>query len=612
LPVLARFGRRSAIRVKEFLTGMKADKLLLLSVLIGACLAMVSAARLLAIPYEIDYGEGAMLQGALSIRHSQPLYANPFAFPVVLHMYGPVAYAAVACFLPGGTVSFAVSRALIVACSVVLSLLLSYILRHMTGSWRVGLAFGLLLLTLPAFRFWLYLVRADVIGVVLSVMGVAVYTAKPKIWFCSIPFFGLAIFCKYTLIAAPLAVFTHLILNRQWKRGMGFAAALGFLGSLAFAALQITSGGWFTFHMFSTHPGGYSVLQFFALAGLVWGSAPVVTALALWYVAQDFRGRGRSFAAIYFAASCVTAVSAGKLGSTTNHFLEWMVASCLCSGLAYSLLAAKYPTRVAPITVLLGVSILVAVIVQNRPHQQPTTGLTECGKAYQYVRDSPSSRILSESLSPLLMAGKPILVSDPFAYSQLVEHGGWPDRKVEQLVKQRYFGLIILGTDPSQMKLRGSDAWSEWFSDAVTENYRTVARFSCRGAAVMLEPISPSQDQPKAAGASELGPALMTTDPRVLGRQPSSDHRELRTDRFLAQHLRNSHKLISLGFAFRDDPVCSDHGLRTIGAHSRVTAIMQQDDTPAANPAGNSGHNRLSLRRAPVVAGNVPHHWLQT
>ena len=485
---------------------MKADRLLLFSVLAGACLAVLSAARLVAIPYEIDYGEGCILQGALCIRHALPLYPNPFAFPVVLHMYGPAAYAAVALALPGGAASFPPGRALILVCCVALSVLLSYILWRMTGSWRVGLAFGTLFLALPALRFWLYLLRADVIGIVLCIMGVALYLRNARLCYWSAPLFGLAVFCKYTLIAAPLAVFMHLILNRQWKRGLGSAATLGFLCSLAFAAAQIRTGGYFAFHMFSTHPDRYSLLQFFALAGLVWASAPVVTGLALWYVVQDFRGRGRSFAAIYFVTSSITALSAGKLGSTTNHFLEWMVASCLCAGLAYSLLASKYPTRVAPVTVLLSVSVLAGVVVQNRSNQQPTAELTECGKAYQYVRDSSSSRILSESLSPVLKAGKPILLSDPFEYSQFVKRGWWRDRTIEQLVNQKYFDLIVLSSDPSQMKLRGSVAWSEWFVDAVNQNYRTVARFTCRSAAVMLEPIQPDQGQSSSSGVPDAEP----------------------------------------------------------------------------------------------------------
>src|SRR5438309_4577669 len=171
-----------------------AEKLLLGSTVLAAMLAIFWSAPLIFSPYQIDYGEGLMLEGAMRILHSQPLYPNPSAFPVVLHVYGPVAYAATASVLPAGVASFPPGRLLILVCSFVLSLLIGTILRRLTDSWWVGLSFGFLLLTLPAFRFWLYLLRADVIGVVLSTLGVTLYLSSEKRWYWSIPFFGLALF----------------------------------------------------------------------------------------------------------------------------------------------------------------------------------------------------------------------------------------------------------------------------------------------------------------------------------------------------------------------------------------------------------------------------------
>jgi len=259
--------------------------------------------------------------------------------------------------------------------------------------------------------------------------------------------------------------------------------------ALAFAVLQVQSGGWFAFHMFSTHPDPYSLMQFFTLAALVLASAPVVTALAAWYAARDFHGREWGFPPIYLVVSSVTALTAGKLGSTTNHFAEWMVACCMCAGLGYSLLLSKHAARAAPVTVLLGVSILVGIIEQDRPSLQPSHDLVECGSAYAYVRDSSSSQVLSESLGPLLAAGKPILVSDPFEYDQFIKRGLWPDRRLEELVNQRYFGLIVMSYDPAEIKTDASERWLGTIATTIHRNYRTVARFDCRDARVVLEPV---------------------------------------------------------------------------------------------------------------------------
>jgi hypothetical protein len=477
---------------KPILSLPSAEKLLLGSTVLAAMLAIFWSAPLIFSPYQIDYGEGLMLEGAMRILHSQPLYPNPFVFPVVLHVYGPVAYAATASVLPAGVASFPSGRLLVLVCSFVLSLLIGTILRRLTDSWWVGLSFGFLLLTLPAFRFWLYLLRADVIGVVFSTFGITLYLSSEKRCYWSIPFFGLALFCKYTLLAAPAAVFIHLMLTRKFRRGAAFGLGLGAISMLAFMILQSRTDDWFAFHMFSTHPDRYSLMQFFALGALVWASAPVVTVLAAWYVTMDLCGGGRSFAPIYFAASTLTSLTAGKLGSTTNHFIEWMVACCICAGLGYSWWQTKYPAKALPMTILMCASVLVGVLVQDRPSLQPSSELVGCGAAYNYVNDKSSSRVLSESLGPLLLAGKPILVSDPFVYGQLVKHRLWPDRQVENLLNKRYFGLIVTSYDPFQFDARKPDMWPAPLVDAIARNYRTVDRFTCRDAGVMLEPVVPS------------------------------------------------------------------------------------------------------------------------
>ncbi len=473
---------------------MKAEKLLLLCVVLGASWVILRSIPLFLNPYQIDYGEGLMMEGALRLHHSQPLYPNPFTFPVVLHVYGPVAYAMAASVLPIGAASFPAGRLLILACSIAVSLLLATILHRLTGSWWIGLSFGFLLLTLPAFRFWLYLLRADVIGIAFSMAGVALYLfANNKTdnrWYWSILFFGIALFCKYSLLAAPVAVFVHLLVSRRLKPGIAYVAGLSAACALALAGLQFRTGGWFAFHQFSTHPDRYSLLQFFALAALVLASAPVSTALAAWYAVQDFRAGSPGFPSIYLAVSSLTALTAGKLGSTTNHFSEWMVACCLCAGLGYSRVLSKYARGAMPVTALLSASVLAGILMQNRTTRQPAESLAECGRAYRYVTDSPASRVLSENLGPLLVAGKSVTISDPFVYGQLVKHGRWPDHQIEDLLNRRYFDLVVMSDDPSQMKAQASDVWPDSLVNAMDHNYRVVDRFECRDARVMLEPVA--------------------------------------------------------------------------------------------------------------------------
>jgi hypothetical protein len=144
-----------------------------------------------------------------------------------------------------------------------------------------------------------------------------------------------------------------------------------------------------------------------------------------------------------------------------------------------------------PLTVVLSISILAGVIAQNRPSLQSSRDLAECNQAYLYVKNSPSTRILSESLGPLLVAGKPVLVSDPFVFGQLIQHGLWPNKQPEELIEDRYFDLILTSREPSHAGPSDSTFWPESLRTAIDRNYQITNRFACRDANIVLEPIAP-------------------------------------------------------------------------------------------------------------------------
>src|SRR5260370_24569391 len=140
---------------------------------------------------------------------------------------------------------------------------------------------------------------------------------------------------------------------------------------------------------------------------------------------------------------------------------------------------------------MLSVAPLVGVAAEDRANVQPSREMTECGAAYRYVGDSTSSRILSENLGPLLGAGKPILVSDPFVYDQFLKHGLWPDSQVENLLRNRYFDLIVMTYNPSQARAGGVDTWLPPLASVIVQNYKVVRQSDCRDAGIILQPIPP-------------------------------------------------------------------------------------------------------------------------
>jgi hypothetical protein len=68
---------------------------------------------------------------------------------------------------------------------------------------------------------------------------------------------------------------------------------------------------------------------------------------------------------------------------------------------------------------------------------------TMTNRVRRTTRPCRLEQILSESPGPVLAAGKPVLVTDPFEYGQLVKHDAWPDPRLEQFLNEKYFGLIV-------------------------------------------------------------------------------------------------------------------------------------------------------------------------
>jgi hypothetical protein len=346
----------------------------------------------------------------------------------------------------------------------------------------------LTLIAIPAFRFWAYLLRADLIGIAISLSGLALFATRPRYKHWSLLFFAAAIFCKFTLLAAPLAALCYLAITRQIKESARFAAFLALAVGGAFAILQTRTGGGFAFHMFSTHADPYSFAKFAALAAITWFSAPLITGLAMFHLGRSIRSAKPDVAVLYFLTSSITSLSAGKLGATTNHFLEWMVAACWCAGMGYGAVKQQYPRRLLPITLALVLSTAVGVFVQNRPAQQPYSELTECSKIYDYVARAQSSRILSQSLGPLLLAHKPVLLTDLFAYNHLVQHHLWSDDALVRLLDEKYFAAILTTVDPQRVGADARIMWPPTLLDAISRHYHVAKRFNCRDSSLILEP----------------------------------------------------------------------------------------------------------------------------
>jgi hypothetical protein len=324
-------------------------------------------------------------------------------------------------------------------------------------------------------------------GVALSLAGLYLYSRFRDQWYLSIPFFLAAIFCKYTFVAAPSACFVDLLFRKRKKPAAGFAGSLVLLSGLAFLALQSTTGGGYAFDTLASHADPFTFGRALTLLQLSLQQYPLLFVLGFGLALQDLRKRVATLPSLYLAFSTLTLISAGKFGSDTNYLLEWTAILCLCGGLSYH--ALRRQAAEATALLLVPAVLTVFILVTLRP---PFTypGHAKCQDAYAYVKHHPGRRILAEDVGAVVMAGKPVQLSDPFIWGWLVRRGGWSDAELQSLVRARAFDLVILnGPIGWQKEIGEISRWPLPFLDALQQNYRPTRVFACQDAGIAYEPV---------------------------------------------------------------------------------------------------------------------------
>jgi hypothetical protein len=340
-------------------------------------------------------------------------------------------------------------------------------------------------------------------GLAFSLTGLYLF-AKRRRWYLSVPFFIAGFFCKFTLLAAPFACLVYALSKREWRKALEFGVCLAIPSALLLLLLQLETGGWFVFHTISAsagHPHSFlGGLERFR-SQLMLDIPLLVAAVALIYYLV--LRKAVSLPAFYISASALTTLAAvGKLGASSNYFLEWEAALCLSAGCGYAFLRRLFLKPGTRPAVLFGLLASLALANTRSPQVDevprpawvpgpPALTLSGCGLAYEYVKSYRGGPILSENVGALVMAGKPPIVFEPFLWTREVLSHGWPDTRVVNLIRSREIQLIILSNDLEIMRRDPKqERWPPSVLDAIEENYKLTRIFDCVDSSFAYEPKS--------------------------------------------------------------------------------------------------------------------------
>lgn len=397
--------------------------------------------------------------------------------------------------------------------------------RAATGDSRAAWIGALMAAASPIVYFWGALLRVDMLASALGLIGLWAAT-RARGWrvLWSLPFLLAALYTRQSSIEASLAIAVGLWLGSradETNRRSGIPQALAFAGvwvlgaGAILALIQFQTGG-----EFWRHTVVYTRTQFYPeriLSAAEWilPSHALMLLIALLALPRAFSEPRRRMLAVFFAASFLTSLLAGKVGSDLNYFLNLVAASaCLCGCFAADLLKAARSARAQAVWALVAFMLIPAMLAQSGL-LEGDRGFSFTPRAEDYQAGSRivetlggvNGPILSEDEGFCLLAGHDV-VYNPFIMSELAREGIWDESPFVHAIEDQVFDIIMLRfdvDDPGHDDRPGAGGHAGWdrftprMERAISENYEidtNVSPIFMRRWWFIYRPRAGSEDSP--------------------------------------------------------------------------------------------------------------------
>jgi hypothetical protein len=286
----------------------------------------------------------------------------------------------------------------------------------------------------------------------------------------------LAVFTKQTYLIAPLAVCAAAYPDRRtilWFAGL-FGTGLGALVLIA----QLLTHGWFLWHTVVANANPFDEQNLLTMLGaaLHFNGAPLLAAGALF--ALPIRP-GERLWRIYFLGTVLMLPTIGKVGASSNYWLELTAAIAVLIGLLADRLATCPPARTAitefGLALLVAASLLVPITgyqaaTREALHLLPAgnvAGIRGQLAVAPLIAAEPGD-VLTDEPALAVAAGKPITY-EFVIFDLLVGQQLWDERPIVEAVQDQRFALVVLtaplDVPPEQRR------WSPALTAALTSSY---------------------------------------------------------------------------------------------------------------------------------------------
>ncbi len=444
-------------------------------------------------PYQLDYGEGPILQIAREVAQGCPMYPPVDRPPYLIASYEPAYYLLSALGVKLFGVGFAFGRLLsclsVVATALFAGLIVWDRTRHRFASF---LTFGTILV-MPHFMVWATLMRVDALALAFAVMGFWLFTRGTR-W-AGLPAFALGVFTRRTTVAGMGAVFVDYLQRRGLRpAAKTFALQLALIAALIGGGVIITHGGMYrqlALHTATSLGKAWSWQQLWSLLWVPGNPCP----LKLWpaYFALAFIAavwsafhREARVLLVWFFFAGVIFLTGGRIGSAHNYFMEPTAVGAMMFGMMWA--AGSRKKGIGQIGLMLMAGALMAQMVWTSQHLpetfsilQPRVDQVASRHVIELVKATDGPALVEDTGLTLLAGKDPPLM--PFEFTMMARRGALDSEPVYRAVREGHYPLIVLRFnpfDPTEIGLHkpGDDwkggRWPEGIIAGVQTRYRLV------------------------------------------------------------------------------------------------------------------------------------------
>lgn len=443
----------------------------------------LNAATVLVSPLEHIYGESIILAEVRRVASGQPLYQPLTDLPLTISGYMPLYYLLVGSLQRlTGLDGYGIGRTVSLTATLYSAGLVAWGVHGGARCWRGQfLAAGLFLTQNLTVFLWAPLHRVDMLGLALTVTGLAL-AARGRPIVAALPL-ALALLTKQTFLSAPLAVCLSLAMGRQWRALLGFTALLGGIVAPAIGIANFATDGWFAWHTVTANANPLNLEYFATIVGSFLQFNALSLCLAAAVFALPTMSGERVWRAYFLLSAALTLATIGKIGASSNYWLEVTLATAVLTGIVASRISRESMAAVPFRPAGLAAGVLASLLMAVPAYQANVTAVVERYFAPEKVLwqlpvashiASQPGELLTDDPGLALLAGKSIEF-ESIIFTILATQGIWDEQPILNAVRSRRFTQIVLTMSlDSPQEPPIAARWTETVRQAMRESYEAT------------------------------------------------------------------------------------------------------------------------------------------